>query len=72
MNYQPIKSSNLASVAYDPLRQVLGVQFIGGRKFEYPSVSPEQYAQMMAAPSIGSHFSSHIRVRKSHVGVEVK
>ena len=72
MIYHPIKSSNLASTAYDPVRKVLGVTFKSGRKFEYPAVSPEQHAEMMAAESIGSHFAKHIRVRKSHVGVEIK
>ena len=72
MIYQPIESSNLTSTAYDPIRQVLGVQFKSGRKFEYPAVSPDQHAEMMDAESVGSYFASNIRVRKSHTGVEIK
>lgn len=72
MKYHPITSSNLTSVAYDPVRRVLGVQFTGGGKFEYPAVAPEQHAAMMASASIGSYFSRHLRVRKNHPGVQIK
>ena len=63
-------SSNIYAVGHDPERDVMHVQFRGskdkrmpGKTFSYRNVTAEQHRQMMAAPSVGSHFSEHIKAK---------
>jgi hypothetical protein len=62
-------SSNIYAVGYDPDRQVMHVQFCAkdkrmpGKTYSYVNVSAEQHAEMIAAPSVGSHFSEHIKAK---------
>lgn len=75
MKLMPVKSSNLHAVGYDPVSQVLRVQFKGsgdqvGKVFEYAGVPPKKFAEMQAAKSVGSFFST--KVRMEHKSKEIK
>ena len=75
MKLTTIKSSNLGALGYDPATHKLRVQFkaVGdkvGKVFEYADVTPEKYAEMRAAPSVGSYFSA--KVRSHHPAKEIK
>ena len=75
MKLTTIKSSNLHALGYDPTTQVLRVQFKGvgdkaGKVFEYAGVPPTKFAEMQAAPSVGSFFAS--KIRSAHKAKEVK
>lgn len=66
MNHVPVQSSNIVSVAYDPLSLILEVQFKGteekpGSRYQYFGVLPVHHQQLMEAESIGKHFHSHIK-----------
>lgn len=64
-----IESSNIAEVGYDPASRTLGIRFKArqgqekGDLWHYVLVPAEQFQAMMAAPSIGSHFSKMTRPR---------
>jgi hypothetical protein len=62
-----VKSSLLASIGYDSVTKVLEVEFKNGpsRVYQYSEVTPEKYAEMMQAQSIGSFFLKEIK--PSHV-----
>lgn len=63
----PVTSSNLAAVGYDQTSGELHVTFKpSGLTYAYTGVTPEAYAQLMAAPSKGSHFRDHIRGHYTH------
>lgn len=61
MERTPVSSSAIASVGYDRDAQTMHVEFASGKVHEYPDVEPETHAALMNAPSIGAHFSKHIR-----------
>lgn len=67
MEYIPVKSSNVASIGYDPATEELHVAFKPkkegeeGRVYSYAGVPFEKYRQLLNAPSVGSHFAAHVR-----------
>lgn len=54
-------SSSIASVGYDAASQRLHVEFTSGKTYEYSGVTPEEHEQLVGAPSVGQHFSKHLR-----------
>ena len=61
MHRQPVTSSNLVSVGYDPALQVLEVEFHDHSVFQYYRVLPPVYHELMAAESHGKYFAAHVR-----------
>lgn len=61
MNYIPVISSTLASVAYDETSSTLGVQFNGGREYEYYGVPETVYRGILSADSAGRFFQTHVK-----------
>lgn len=64
MERQPVQSSNLASIGYDPEARKLHVEFRSGAVYEYDHVAPEEHSMLMNAPSVGSHFAKQIMPHK--------
>jgi hypothetical protein len=62
---QPVQSSNLKSVGHDPRSNQLEVEFHSGKVFRYSDVNVDEYAAMLGAQSIGSHFSQLIKPTKA-------
>jgi hypothetical protein len=58
---QPVDSSSIDAIGYDPKRRALVVRFKGGATHLHEGVSADQHAAFMAADSIGRHFVKHIR-----------
>jgi hypothetical protein len=61
MDRQPVSSSHLASIAYNPDSETLEVEFSSGRVYEYYNVPQFMYERLMEASSIGSFFNAEIR-----------
>lgn len=61
MQRQAVKSSNIASVGYDPAARVLEVEFRNGGTYHYHDVAPETHAQMVANDSVGTFFHKHVK-----------
>ena len=61
-----MNSETIIQAGYDPASKTLELTFAQGKTYRYESVTPEQFAELMNAKSIGSHFSSTLR--KSHKG----
>lgn len=55
-----VESKLLRSVGYDPETQTLHAEFAKGGIYSYAGVSPDLYAEMMSAKSVGSHFLSNV------------
>jgi len=49
-----VKSSNIASVGYDSMKQELEIEFVTGGIYKYLKVPEDVYINLMTAPSIGS------------------
>src|SRR5258708_2199221 len=62
MQRWPVESSQIASVGYDPAKQVLEIEFKRGNAvYHYAQVSSEVYEELMAAKSVGKFFNAEIR-----------
>lgn len=56
MVYNPVASSLIARIGYDPDLKLLGVSFHDGKVSAIAPVTAEEFAGFMAAPSKGTHF----------------
>lgn len=64
---QPVNSSTISHVAHDAVAKTLTVRFHNGTTYTYPDVTADEHLALLAAPSIGKHFGTHIRSK--HKGV---
>lgn len=64
--FQPVQSSMISGVAYDPLGQRLHVRFPNGSHYAYDDVTADQHAALVGAESVGKHFGQHIRGKFKH------
>lgn len=71
MNLTPVESSNIASVGYDNIQNVLLIQFKGkDTVYAYQGVPVEVYNELMSAESIGSYYAKNIKKVYSNEKVE--
>jgi hypothetical protein len=61
MKRQPVESSNLAAIGYDPISKTLEIELNHGGVYQYFGVLPAAYQQLMNAPSLGQYFFYSIR-----------
>lgn len=62
MERQPVSSSSLASVGYDPGSETLEVEFVAtGKVYEYYNVPQFMYERLVEASSIGQFFNADIK-----------
>jgi hypothetical protein len=59
---EPVDSSNLVSVGYDPNTHILEVEFKAGTVYEYKDVPLDIYTELMSAASKGSYHYRNIRM----------
>lgn len=53
MEREPVRSSALASIGYDPEARVLEVEFRSGKVYQYLEVPPELHAWLMRVENKG-------------------
>jgi hypothetical protein len=63
MERDPVRSSNIRSVGYDPGSRRLEVEFLSGGIYQYSGVPESVYQQFIRTASKGSYFHSHIKDR---------
>lgn len=61
MDRNAVKSSNIKSVGYDPLNEVLEVEFISGGIYQYSGFSQDKFDSFINSPSLGRWFAAEIR-----------
>lgn len=69
MNRTPVESSMIVSVGYDPVADILEVEFTSGHVYQYGEISQETYRELMAADSKGQYFHAHILNQYPYVQV---
>ncbi len=57
---EPVESSMIASVGYDPENRILLVLFNTGKAYEYYNLPPDEYKGLLAAVSKGEYMRAHI------------
>lgn len=64
MERVPVSSSLIASVGHNPTDNTLEVEFNHeGAVYRYENVDAKTHAELMAADSVGSHFTRNIKKR---------
>jgi hypothetical protein len=58
-----MKSSAIASLGYDPKREMLEVEFRSGNVYRYLDVPEEIFQDLLQAKSKGRYFGENIRGR---------
>jgi hypothetical protein len=58
---QPVTSSSIHSVGYDPQSHILEIEFHSDGIYQYEEVDQNIYDALMAAPSKGQYFAERIR-----------
>ena len=61
MERQPVVSSNLMSVGYEPASETLEVEFKNGRIYQYYNVPQVVFDMLIMASSPGTFFNANIR-----------
>ena len=61
MHRLPVESTLLASIAYDPDRTLLELEFCDGARYHFFEVPAPCFRQLVEAPSKGAYFNHHIR-----------
>lgn len=62
---QPVKSSNVKSVGYDPGSGTLEVEFLSGTVYQYPKVSTKEYEALIGAESVGRALNTVIKPNRT-------
>ena len=64
----PVESTAVAAVGYDAAERELYVRFKGTSDgtYVYADVSPEEYADLLAADSIGGYVNTQIKSRHDY------
>ena len=63
MQRHPVQSRSIITVGYDPVVQVLDIEFHTGRIYRYAGVPEHVHEELLAAPSIGAYVAHHIKPR---------
>jgi len=58
---QPVSSTNIRSIGYDPESKTLEIEFHSGGIYQYFEVSPSVYRALMSASSHGKYFHRHVK-----------
>lgn len=61
MERQPVQSSNIAAIGYDPTQSALEIEFKGSGVYLYSGVPADAHQQLMSSASLGRHFAQHIK-----------
>lgn len=69
MEREPVTSSNLVSVGYNPDSETLEVEFKTTGVYEYYNVPPFMHERLIRAGSIGAFFNAEIRNSYAHAKV---
>jgi KTSC domain len=58
---EPVASTNISSLGYDPTSETLEVEFTSGAIYQYYNVGTALYDQLMMAPSKGQFLNAYIK-----------
>lgn len=61
MNREPVSSSSVTSIGYDPESSTLEVEFSSGSVYQYFDVPEQYYRELMSGGSIGKVLNSIIK-----------
>lgn len=66
---QPVKSSAISHIGYDPAAKQMTIRFRNGGEHVYYDVPQEEHEALVGARSIGRHYAERVRNRYTSVPV---
>lgn len=70
MKRQPVISSDIHSIGYEPGSHILEIEFRSGGVYEYFDVPQSVYDSLMSASSHGSFFHRNIRDKYRYTKIQ--
>ena len=70
MRREPVSSSNVRTVGYDPSSSTLEIEFNSGGVYQYSGVPAHVHTSLLSSGSVGSYFASQIKDVYSYVKVQ--
>jgi len=61
MKRNPVNSTNINSIGYDSVNQILEIEFQSGGIYQYPNVPESVYNKLMLAESKARYFHMNIK-----------
>lgn len=61
MQMQPVSSSSISAIGYDPATETLAVEFTSGSTYLYSGVPVDVFQALRDADSVGKYFYARIR-----------
>ncbi len=61
MTREPVTSSSIKSIGYDPASHLLEVEMSNGDVYQYFNVAPQVHRDLANAGSIGQYFAYYIK-----------
>lgn len=61
MDRKYVSSSNISSIGYDSMNQILEVEFLNGSIYQYYDVPESLYEGLMVADSHGKYLNEYIK-----------
>ena len=58
---QPVTSSSIASVGYEPTEEAVYIEFNSGATYRYLGVEESEFHSLVAASSVGSFFNENFK-----------
>jgi hypothetical protein len=58
---EPVVSSSIASIGFEPDDSILEVEFVGGSVYRYRNVDEDVYDRFLIASSKGAFFNEQIK-----------
>jgi hypothetical protein len=58
---EPVDSSNVVAIGYEPSNQELYVEYLNGRTYVYSEVPAETHQELMDADSKGAYINREVR-----------
>jgi hypothetical protein len=64
---QPVDSSAISEVGYEPTSKTLRIRYKHGGLYETANVEPHEHEALLNSGSIGRHVHTHFRHRQARV-----
>jgi hypothetical protein len=58
---QPVSSSNIAAIGYDPESQAVYVEFLNGTTYMYKGVPDHEFENLRTSSSVGSYLNRYFK-----------
>lgn len=70
MEMEPVNSTNVHSIGYDPASETLRIKYHSGHTGDYANVPQNKHDELMAADSKGQFLNEHVKPHHAHSRVE--